>query len=193
MWDEYRDNLLKGTPDYYQAIGDDFQFKLTGVTGAELQKYADGPGPIPHQLVRYRVLAYSKVDPKSGKAAPLPVTKAPEGNGPLSEADRRGKPLYNTGTPEADKQLKESAARQDQAVRRFQSSGAEGNGPISGEGLLGKPLYNTGTPEAERQLKESAALQAQSVSKFKKSGAPGNGPVTAEGMLGKPVEKTGKP
>lgn len=120
------------------------------------------------------------------------LKKLADENDPRRTVDAKGKPIYNAGSPEAEKQLRESAAEQDKSAANFKQYNQGGtNGPVTGEGLLGKPVYNAGSPEAEAQLRESAQEQDKAAQRHRESGAGGNGPVTGEGLLGKPVKNTG--
>lgn len=120
------------------------------------------------------------------------LKKLADENDPRRTVDAKGKPIYNAGSPEAEAQLRESAAEQDKSAAKFKQYNQGGtNGPVTGEGLRGKPVYNAGSPEADAQLQESAREQDKAAQKHRESGAWGNGPVTGEGLLGQPVKNAG--
>lgn len=164
------------------------------IQGKRLLEYLD-PNSVFNKFLPARLVSAEKIpspaeEAKAEQEAKLKA-QANQGNGPLTEADMKGKPVYYAGSPEAEAQMRQSAKEQDKAVAKFKQSGAPGNGPISGEGLIGKPVYNAGSPEAEAQMRQSAQEQDEAVDRFKKSGAAGNGPVSGEGLMGKPVKNTG--
>lgn len=117
------------------------------IQGKSLLEYLD-PKTVFNQFLPARLVSAEKI-PSPGEEAKAELdaklkAQASQGNGPLTEADMKGKPVYYAGSPEAEAQMRQSAKEQDKAVEKFKKSGAPGNGPISGEGLIGKPVKNTG-------------------------------------------------